>query len=151
MYNQRVTETTEAIQNLITELIPKAKPSKYAKPYWTKECSQVVKDARKARRRWTQLGTEDSWVEYNKATNRKKKQIKKDKVIGWRITVTEVSQDPKKMWKLAEWARKSTEEKQRLPQIPEIRDATGTMHTTDIDKAKAMAQHFFPLPIRADV
>ncbi|KAI1005137.1 hypothetical protein K3495_g3081 [Podosphaera aphanis] len=149
--DQRVVDITVAIQKTVDEVIPKEKPSRYAKPYWTKECTRLIKEARRARRRWTQQGTEDSWVAYNKTTNRKKVQIKRDKMIGWRALVSEVASDPTKIWKLAKWARKSSEETRRLPQIPDIRDGGGHLHTNDRDKARVMAQHFFPPPVEADI
>ncbi|KAI0995575.1 hypothetical protein K3495_g12605, partial [Podosphaera aphanis] len=149
--DQRVADITIAIQKTVDEVIPKGKPSRYAKPYWTKECTRLVKEARRARRRWTQQGTEDSWVAYNKTTNRKKVQIKRDKMIGWRALVSEVASDPTKIWKLAKWARKSSEETRRLPQIPNIRDGEGNLHTNDRDKARVMSQHFFPPPVEANI
>ncbi|KAI0990708.1 hypothetical protein K3495_g17479, partial [Podosphaera aphanis] len=140
--DQQTDAITKAVQETVEELVPKAKPSKFAKPYWTKECSQVVREARKARRQWTHQGTESSWVNYQKATNRKKKQIRKDKTIGWRVTVAEATQDPAKIWKLAKWARRDSKERTRLPQISHIKDNEDNILTKDEDKAKAMASHF---------
>ena len=104
--DQRVTSITNVIQKIIQETIPKAKPSKFAKPYWTDQCSEAVKETRKARRNWKRLGTEESWIDYQKSTSRKKARIKKAKTIGWRAAVSEASRDPTKIWKLAKWARK---------------------------------------------
>lgn len=148
--DQRVSSITKTIQKIIQEIIPIAKPSKFAKPYWTNQCSEAVKDTRKARRKWQSLGTEESWIEYQKSTSKKKAQIKRAKTIGWRAAVSEASRDPSKIWKLAKWARKDPEEKQRLPQIPDITDADGCTHTEAPEKARIMAGHFFPQPMAAD-
>ncbi|KAI1001176.1 hypothetical protein K3495_g7023 [Podosphaera aphanis] len=148
--DQRVTSITKVIQNIVKESIPIARPSQYAKPYWTTQCSEAVKNTRKARRRWKHLGTEESWVEYQKTTSRKKAQIKRAKTIGWRAAVSEASRNPTKIWKLAKWARKDAEEKQRLPQLVDIKDAKGIIHTEPQDIARAMAEHFFPQPVVAD-
>ncbi|KAI0998299.1 hypothetical protein K3495_g9897 [Podosphaera aphanis] len=43
------------------------------------------------------------------------------------------------------------EERHGLPQIMNMKDTMGNIHTEPRDKAKAMAQHFFPPPIIADV
>ncbi|KAI1001881.1 hypothetical protein K3495_g6320 [Podosphaera aphanis] len=107
--DKRVISITEIIQATIKETIPRAKPSSFAKPYWTSECSKAVKNTRKARRKWKMLGTEDSWIEYLTSTSVKKAQIQKAKNIGWRATVSEAAQDPSKIWKLAKWARKDPE------------------------------------------
>ncbi|KAI0999743.1 hypothetical protein K3495_g8454 [Podosphaera aphanis] len=48
--DQRVVSITEIIQVTIKETIPRARPSSFAKPYWTSECSKAVKDTRKARK-----------------------------------------------------------------------------------------------------
>lgn len=42
------------------------------------------------------LGTEESWAEYQKAISRKKSQIKRDKTLGWRVEVSDVSESSKK-------------------------------------------------------
>ncbi|KAI1002937.1 hypothetical protein K3495_g5266 [Podosphaera aphanis] len=72
-------------------------------------------------------------------------------MIGWRTTISEASKDATKVWKLAKWAKKDEEEKRRLSQIPDIKDAEGKIHTESLDKVNAMALHFFPLPVIADV
>ncbi|KAI0997975.1 hypothetical protein K3495_g10215 [Podosphaera aphanis] len=129
--DQRVTSITKVIQNIVKEIIPIAKLSQYAKPYWTTQCSEAVKNIRKARRR-------------------KKAQIKRAKTIGWRAVVSEASRDPTKIWKLAKWVRKDPEEKQRLRQLVDIKDAKEIIHTEPQDLARAMAEHFFPQPVVAD-
>ncbi|KAI0994187.1 hypothetical protein K3495_g13996, partial [Podosphaera aphanis] len=149
--DQMVSNITAIINETIEQLIPKAKPSQFAKPYWTTECSRRVQEARSARRKWTQENSLENWIKYNKATNKKKSQIRKDKMIGWRTTVSEVSKDPTRIWKLARWAKKDEEEKRRLPQIPDIKDAEGKIYTESLDKVNVMAQHFFPPPVHADV
>ena len=63
--DQRAAQLTTAIQDTVREHIPLAKPSQFAKGYWTEACTQAVREARKARREWTDQGTEDSWVKYN--------------------------------------------------------------------------------------
>lgn len=51
---------TQAIQETMKETISKCRPSPSAKLYWTKEYSEAVKDARRARRHWTMYRTEKS-------------------------------------------------------------------------------------------
>ena len=149
--DEQVTAITRAIYETMEETIPKSRPSAHAKPYWTKDCSEAVKEARKARRNWTKYRSEESWIEYQKAMNWKKGQIRRAKNIGWRAVVSEATNDPSKLWKLTKWAKKTPEERSRLPQIPDIRDSADTIHTNDADKAKIMAEHFFPTPVQADI
>ncbi|KAI0998166.1 hypothetical protein K3495_g10025 [Podosphaera aphanis] len=147
--DQQTEAITKAVQETVEELVPKAKPSKFALSYWTKECSRVFREARKARRQWTHQGTESSCVNYQKATNRKKKQIRKDKTLVWRLTVAEATKDPAKIWKLAKWARRDLEEKTRLPQISDTKNKEDNILTKD--KTKALASHFFPSTVSADL
>ncbi|KAI1003707.1 hypothetical protein K3495_g4497 [Podosphaera aphanis] len=148
--DQRVVTITKAIQKTVEGTIPKAKPSRFAKSYWNAQCSEAVKDTRKARRKWKKLSTEESWIEYQKTTSKKKAQIKRAKTIGWRAAVSEASHDPTKIWKLAKWAKKDPEEKQRPSQVPDIKDTDGVIHTDAADRAIIVAEHFFPQPAVAD-
>ncbi|KAI1008151.1 hypothetical protein K3495_g90 [Podosphaera aphanis] len=149
--DQMVSNIAAIINETVEQLIPKAKPSQFTKPYWKTECSRRFQEARSARRKWTQENSLESWIEYNKATNRKKIQIRIDKMIGWRTTISEASKDLRKVWKLAKWAKKDKEGKRRLPQIPDIKDAEGNIYTESLNKVNVMAQQFFPLPVIADV
>lgn len=56
----RVTCTTETIQKIISQTMPYARPSRFAKPYWTTQRSEAVKETRKAWRKWKKVGTEES-------------------------------------------------------------------------------------------
>ncbi|KAI0998540.1 hypothetical protein K3495_g9657 [Podosphaera aphanis] len=67
-----------------------------------------------------------------------------------RAAVSEAAQDPTKIWKLAKWARKDPEERHRLPQVPDVKGADGTIYIEALDKANIMAHHFFPQPVAAD-
>lgn len=102
----RVTLVTSIIQKLISNTIPNANPSRYAKTYWTYQCSEAVKNARRARREWKKIGTEESCIEYQKSTSKEKAQIKRAKTIRWRLAVVEATKDPGKIRKLAKWAEK---------------------------------------------
>ncbi|KAI0999644.1 hypothetical protein K3495_g8553 [Podosphaera aphanis] len=145
-----VSNITAIINETVEQPIPKAKPSPFAKPYRTTECSCRVQEARSARRKWTQENSLESWIEYNKATNRKKSRIRKDKMIGWRTRISEASKDPTKVWKLAKLVKKDEEEKRRLPQISDIKDAEDNIYTESPVKVNFMAQHFFPPPVTPD-
>lgn len=42
---------TSIIQKVIRDTIPNANPSRFAKPYWTYQCSEAAKETQKARRK----------------------------------------------------------------------------------------------------
>ena len=72
-------------------------------------------------------------------------------MLAWRETVERVGQDPKKMWKLAKWARTGASEPPPLPQFPPIQDREGVQHDSNKAKANILALHFFPPPRDADL
>uniref|UniRef100_A0A9Q8UWK3 Uncharacterized protein n=1 Tax=Passalora fulva TaxID=5499 RepID=A0A9Q8UWK3_PASFU len=127
------------------------KQSLYQKPFWTKECSEKVKAARQARRALTQSHSQEAWDRYNQATRDKKAQIKRDKMLEWRSTVGSITQNPEKMWKLAKWARQPTQDRNMLPQFPNIEDQEGVIQHTLPGKAQALGKHFFGTQVEADL
>lgn len=96
-----------ALNRVIQKEIPEARPSQAATMQWTAACSELTKKARKARRQWKDSGSEEDYVAYRTMNNTKKRQIRKDTNICWRKTVAEITGDPKKVWKLAQWARQT--------------------------------------------
>jgi exonuclease III len=146
-----IDKLTEILWRTAQTHTPEKKPSLYQQPYWTKECTEKVKEARKARRRWTQSHTQETWDKYQKACQDKKTQIRRDKQQEWRSTVGIVTQHPEQMWKLAKWARRPDQDKEQAPQFPQILDSTGTVQTTQEGKAKAFGAHFFGTQVEADL
>ena len=63
----------------------------------------------------------------------------------------EAAEDPKKIWKMAKWARGDTNQRSTPPQFPAIKDKEGTLQETLEGKAKALAQEFFPEPTPVDL
>lgn len=75
-------------------------------------------------------------------------------ILNWYTTIIRkswIQQILHTIWNLAKWARRVPEEKRRPPQITDIVDASGNLIIQNIDKAKAMGENFFPLPIRDDL
>lgn len=149
--DQAASDLTNTIWQAATRWTPQKTLSLYQKPYWTPACTAAVKAARRARRDWTRQNTLETWDVYNTACQAKKRQIKQDKLIGWRATVSEVTANPTKVWKLAKWARKLEEERTTQPQFPPIQDQQGNRQEDESGKAQALADHFFPAPVQADL
>lgn len=147
--------TAQAIQDMVTQIsneeIPRARPSTQAKMSWSKECSRMVHITRKLKRAWSQERSPANLAAYLSASHAKGKQIKRSSNLAWRKVVRETSEDPRKIWKLARWARERADQKAPLPQFPEIKDQSGTLQTDNKGKAEALAQHFFPSPRNANL
>ncbi|RAQ99830.1 reverse transcriptase [Stemphylium lycopersici] len=149
--DQAVAELVRTMQETAAAHTREKKQSLYQKPFWTKECSEKVKAARQARRALTQSHSQEAWDRYNQATRDKKAQIKRDKMLEWRSTVGSITQNPEKMWKLAKWARQPTQDRNMLPQFPNIEDQEGVIQHTLPGKAQALGKHFFGTQVEADL
>ncbi len=57
-----------------------------SKSHWNQKCVDVVSTAKRKRRVWSTMRTEQSWQKYLKATNEKKKIIARKKKIKFRQT-----------------------------------------------------------------
>lgn len=55
------------------------------------------------------------------------------------------------MWLLAKWAQTTRLEPPPLPQFPPLKDREGRHHSANEAKADILAEHFFPLPVAADL
>lgn len=139
------------IQNTVRDTIPLVKPSRWIRTGWSDECTEGVKRARRARREWVAHGSQEAYVSYRQAVNKKKRQIKRDSTLGWRRTVADIMRDPAKMWRLTKWARTTVQQPPPPPQFPPIKDRDGMLHGPNEDKADVLADHFFPPPVNADL
>jgi hypothetical protein len=88
------------IQNLIQQTVPTARISKYSKPWWNEEVGNAIKEERRARRRWNNYHSEESWNNFQISIQQKKKLITKAKQAYWRQGLHEASTSPEGIWKL---------------------------------------------------
>jgi hypothetical protein len=139
------------IQDTVRDTIPLAKPSRWIRTGWSDECTESVKRARRARRKWVAHGSQEAYINYRQAVNEKKRQIKRDSMLGWRQTVADTMRDPAKMWRLTKWARTAAQEPPPPPQFPPLKDREGRHHSSNEAKANVLAGHFFPPLVKADL
>jgi hypothetical protein len=89
-----IVEQIEVFANLIQSSIHKAIDATVSwarfvsksKSHWNQKCVDAVSTARRKRRIWSTMRTEQSWQKYFKATNEKKKIIAREKKIEFRQT-----------------------------------------------------------------
>lgn len=92
-------------------------------------------------------GSQKAYVSYSQAINEKERHIKKDSTLGWRRTV----RHPAKMWQLAKWTSTTTQGPLHPPQFPPLKDWDSNHHSSNVAKAEALADCFFPPPVAADL
>lgn len=145
-----VREMTSALQAAIDSSVPWAKSSPLAKPFWDEECERAVKDARKARRKWNEDHTEESWEAFGEACKVKKKIIARAKRGEFRRNMREATESPEKIWKLARWAKNKSHAPKEIPKMPTLCDGEQSAITFD-EKINMLKKHLFPAPSEPDL
>jgi hypothetical protein len=139
--DERVAQLQMIIQDTIRDKIPLAKPSRWIRTGWSDECTESVKWARRARRKWVAYGSQETYINYRQAVNEKRQQIKRDSMLGWRQAVADIMRDPAKMWRLTKWARTTAQEPPPPPQFPPMKDRGCRYHISNEAKANVLADH----------
>jgi len=103
--DERVAPLQMIVQDTVCDTIPLAKPSRWTRTGWSDGCTESVKRTRRACRKWVAHGSQEAYINYRQAVNEKKRQIKRDSMLGWRQAVADIMRDPAKMWRLTKWAR----------------------------------------------
>ena len=101
-----VNQLTRAIQNAIRAHVPLARPSKWAKAFWARDCSELVKKARKARKKWERSGSEKDWAALRVAINKKGHEIRKSKQEQFRRDLAEAA-EKNDVWNIARKIKKA--------------------------------------------
>lgn len=143
-------EIIRAIQAAIEESVPWEAPSVYATPGWTTECSEAIRQTKRAQRTWQRTRDQADWIEYRRQAARKSKVIRNAKRDEFRTKVRDITKQPQGLWRLAKWARTKSGLPPELPQFPPIRN--GDEMVTDFQaKADLLTEAFFPPQTPADL
>ncbi|KAF4546998.1 Hypothetical protein D9617_74g064600 [Elsinoe fawcettii] len=118
---------------------------------WGEECTKLVRQSRRVRRRCIQTHIEVDCEAYRTISNEKNSRIRKETTIAWREAVENISRDPKEMWKLAKWAGVSASQPPPVPQLPPLQDSEGTQHDKTETRVDILAAHLFPPSRVADL
>ncbi len=102
------------LKEAVAQHIPLSKPVSFSVPWWSSELTQLVRNARRARRWHKRRPSAEAWREYLKATNVKREAIKKAKAAGFKKAVADTARKSKGIWPLAKWAKT----KSHLPPTP---------------------------------
>ena len=143
-----VADLVEQIQAAASRYVPWAKPSKFSQPYWTSDCSRLVKEARAARKRWEMSRTVTARIEYRRAVNIKGQRIRKAKDAYFKRQLAEAAETDR-IWRLARWAKGPA--RPESTQVPPLRRPDGTTAQTCEEKAETLLNQFFPERSEADI
>ena len=150
-----IDSAAEALQRAVFQSLeahcPYAKPCHLARRAWSPECTELLREHRRARRRYTATHRQEDRDRYNQLRNQLQRQIKADSATAWRSFVEEATQQPTGLWRLSKWARKKAGQPKQLPQLPDLReDLESPFESTNEAKARLLARRFFPTPAVVD-
>ncbi|PPJ61057.1 hypothetical protein CBER1_07390 [Cercospora berteroae] len=96
-----VEQITTTINEAVDWALPKTMPSSRMRQRWNEQCSEVLAEAKRLKRRLGREHTDDDWEAYRTARNKKTRVIRKALRQAHRDRVEEASQSPQALWKLA--------------------------------------------------
>lgn len=134
-----------AIQNAIHASTPWVKISPCFRPGFTPKCKEAQLNAKKLKRRWRKLGTEEAWEAFREARNNKARIIKKAMKLQYRTETENACDSPIKMWKRCKWSRNRTPREACMPALHSY--PSRMLESCPKAKAKILINRFFlPLP-----
>ena len=145
-----VGDIIDAMVKTADQALPLRQPSQRAREGWTTECSEVLAEAKRLKRRHGRTRTEESWEAYRAARNCKTRTIKKALQKAHRERVEAAASSPESLWRLSKWARN------RGSEAPGITPAIRCPHTgrevREVEgKAEIFRAAFFPPPASANL
>ena len=117
--------------------------------WWSREVEDAVQEARRARRRYQANPSRLMFTRWQEANKVQKNIITREKQRLWRKTIARASSENKDVWALARWARLRSHAPtaSTMPPLRRPHDDNNTpAATTHADKARILAEKFFPCP-----
>lgn len=88
-----------AIQGAINASTPWIKISPHSRPGFIPKCKEAQLKAKRLKRRWRKIGTEEAWEAFREARNQKARIIKKAMKLQYRTETENACDSPTSMWK----------------------------------------------------
>ena len=144
-----ISKVLEFINILAKESTPLIKNKRFRNPWWNKEISLLIKEARKKRRLLS--NNRISKEEYKETLRKKEKAIRLAKDLFWRKEIETLSKDPKDYWKYARFSRDKLGKPPELPKIPTLVDKENNYYSSYSSKIDILASSFYPSPLEANL
>lgn len=140
---ESLVEQLEAgISNILHELVPISKASRYRSQWWTPQLTSLRAAYRKAQRRIHKLDrSHASWEAMKIAQNRYHSEITKQKRSHWRQFLDQLTQA--QLWTAA---RYTDDTPRTATRIPALRGPSGLVSDT-VGKSEILFDTFFPAPL----
>lgn len=139
----------KAIQEAVEISTPMVKICSRSKPGFTLECKEAQMKARRLRKIFNRLGTEEAWEEYRASRLEAGYIIRKTSRKAYRESREEACDSVAKMWKAVRWTKNR---KPRLTTLPALKIPSTTQYETNPKKKIELLRNaFFPFPPEADL
>jgi hypothetical protein len=138
------------IKEAVAQHIPLSKPAPFFVSWWSSELTQLVRNARRARRWHTRRPCVEAWKVYREALCAKREAIKKAKAVHFKQAVADAAKVRRGIWPLAKWAKTRSHFPLTPPSIPNLVTSSG-IATNPSEKVEALKARFFPPMPDADL
>ncbi|KAJ5642579.1 hypothetical protein N7490_006579 [Penicillium lividum] len=150
---RQIDEATESLLSVIQQGVqvstPWARPSVWAHPGWTPECTEAISTTRRLFRRWRDSKDDQDHQEYRTARNKKGKVIGRALRQGFRTWIKDTIKDgPRGLWRVSKWARNREASGGVIPALKKMDDQ---LAESNEEKAQVLREAFFPRPPQADL
>jgi exonuclease III len=155
--DQRLEEIQTVILKALQNNCQKTKPSPYAKPGWSEDCTNLLRIHRRARTEYSNNPSPEAAISYRHCRNRLKRAIRTGNRKSWRLFLEKLSLRPEQphnqeMWRLSKWSRNKAGRPVEDPHLPPLRKSPDDPLITDNEgKAKLLISQFYPPPPEADL
>ncbi|OAA63771.1 hypothetical protein SPI_03934 [Niveomyces insectorum RCEF 264] len=141
--------TEHLIQQLLeirqaTTPIKRSATGKRNNAFWNYKTVNSTRALRSAEREHRRQRTEVSADALREARQVQKTTLQEERTRTWRETTAEATRDSKLLWRLASWGKLRSHTATEQPQLPSLLTDTGGVASTKEEKAKALADKFFP-------
>jgi hypothetical protein len=85
-----VNEIQKFLRSVVEMIVSWATLNRHVKSFWNEQCSAMIKDTRKLRRRWSASRDSHNLTLYMKVNNRKQKIIQKTKRVNFRQKIEKI-------------------------------------------------------------
>ncbi len=137
-----------SIHKAIDAIVSWARFASKSKSHWNQKCVDVVSTARRKRRAWSTMRTEQTWQKYLKTTNEKKKIIARKKKIEFRQIFRFFIDTSTKLWRLIVWAKNRSHKSREIFNISTLTEKNAIEDVLEkikdfAFKTKMLHKHFF--------
>jgi hypothetical protein len=113
----------------MAQFIPLSKPTPFCVPWWSSQLTQLVRNARRARREHRRRPCAEAWRVYLEALSAKGLAIQKAKALHFKQAVANAARGRRAIWPLAKWAKTRSHLPPAPPSITNLVTPTGTAMT----------------------